>query len=798
MDTVSEKTKNQEQSLQALQWPVWIDFVKSLCATPQGRRFVQAWRPFGQKEAAHQRQQEIEEVAFIHQEQGLLHLQGLTDWEDMFLFLDKGEVLAGTALQALAHTAKHLQSVRNAVARYKARCGHLWKFMAEIPETFAFVSAVEHMLDEQGLLRDQASPRLFQIRQHIAREQQLWEKHAQQLFDTPGLTTAFQERYITQREGRYVIPLRAEAQAALRGMVVDRSASGATVFVEPEALIEGNNRLRLLRLEQHKEEQVLFQQLTDQVRAEQDALQHAQQAMAHLDGVQAVADWMSQKDWKFIPFADEKQTALDLRGAQHPLLCIQSQKVVPNDVALSLGHGLVISGPNAGGKTAYLKMMGLLVWMHQAGMPVPVHVGSQLPWFQQVWVEIGDQQNLSAHVSTFSAHVKHLREMAESSNDKDLVLIDEISMGTDPEQGAALARAYIEYLLARGITVVVTTHDPSLKWLAAQDPRVRNASVGFDLKHMQPTYRLVWDVPGASETFAVAQQYGLSPEIMTRARQLLREEWVQAEAVLRTLGDQHTRLQQREREAERALEGARQREQQAEAERQAFQEARRRLRQEAADEVIRTLQQTRREVEQLRRSLRQQSEKPLPSTKIQEARKQLGQWSQEVGVLRVKEEQASSRSEPVSLQPGTTVYVLSLQRSGVVLSPPENGWVWLQVGTWKMHKPVTDVSAVHPRREQQKLVSLPLPAPTPVVVQTISNTVDVRGQRAEEATTAVEKFVDQALRLRTDVVFVIHGHGTGALKQAIRHRMLSFPGVVRITPAEPSEGGDGVSILYLE
>lgn len=791
---------DQKRSLQTLQWPLWEAFVKNLCATSQGQRFFQSWRPFSDKEEAQRRQQEIAEMVLVHREQGPLPFQGITDLHEMFVALDRGETLSGMALQTLTRVAKHLQSVRSTLAIHQVQCPSVWDIVAQLPEAFSFVSMVERMLDEQGALRDQASPRLSQIRRQIVHEQHAWAKQAQQLFDKPSLAHAFQERYITQREGRYVLPVRAEAQAALRGMVVDRSSSGATVFVEPESLIEGNNRLRLLLVEQHQEEQALFLQLTEKVRAEQESLERFQQALAHVDALQTVAVFMEQNRWNLIPL--EEKDEVDLRGAQHPLLCIQSIEVVPNDIALVLGKSLVISGPNAGGKTAYLTMIGLLIWMHQAGMPLPVQAGSQLPWFRQVWVEIGDQQNLSTHVSTFSAHVQRLREISKNATSQDMVLVDEISMGTDPEQGAALARAYIEHLLSRGISVVVTTHDPALKWLATQDSRVRNASVGFDLTHMRPTYRLVWDVPGASETLSVAQQYGMPHEIMARAKQLLREEWVQAETVLRTLGEQHTRLQQREREVTEALIGAQKREQQAEAERHALQETRHRLRQEASDEVVRVLQQTRREIEQLRRSLRQKNDQTSTATQIQEARRQITQWSQEVGALRTAEqEKVSERSEFVPLQRGTSVYVHSLKRTGVVLSPPENGWVWLQVGTWKMHKPLTDV--VVENRPQQVQVHKPSPSPSigsisVVAVQTASNTLDVRGQRMEEALLAVERFVDQALHSHKDAVFVIHGHGTGVLKQAIRQHMLDFPGVVRITPGGPTEGGDGVSILYLQ
>ena len=489
-----------------------------------------------------------------------------------------GATLDGLALAAIGGTLGAVERLTAYGARIATGAPTLGARLRELPRCRQLAATLACALDPDGRLRDEASPRLHAIRRQLQRLRTTLQARLETLLLDPTLAAALQDRYVTVRNGRYVVPVRDEARRTLRGIVHDRSASGATLFVEPEAVIELNNQLTQRTLEEREEERRLLSELTREVRA------HLAQLDALVDGLGALDLAFARAALAERLHASEPDVAdggdVLLRGTRHPLLVAQRWQggppIVPMDLVLPAERpGLLITGPNAGGKTVALQTVGLLALMAQAGCHIPAEAGSRLPCFDQVLAVIGDEQSLAQDLSTFSSFVQQARELLETATARSLVLLDELGASTDPAEGAALGAALVEALLDRGARVVATTHLEPLKVFAETEPRCQNASVAFDAERLEPRFRIEYGQPGPSYALTIGERLGLPAPVITRARAHLGEE-------RRRLEDLLARLRAREREAEaRTAEAARR---EAEA-RQAVAEAREALARASAEEI---------------------------------------------------------------------------------------------------------------------------------------------------------------------------------------------------------------------
>jgi DNA mismatch repair protein MutS2 len=418
------------------------------------------------------------------------------------------------------------------------------------PSLDQLFDVLSHALDPEGKLADLASAELKRLRLEtrnlrahlIARLEELIQKHAALLSD----------RFYTLRDGRYVLPVRSDAHERVHGIVHGTSASGSTIFVEPRSLVMAGNRLKLAEAEQEREEQRILGALSEEIRAAAASVRAAYEALLHAD-LKSASARLAEKLRLTEPQLLDAPRAV-LREARHPVLLIEGRSVVPNDVEAQQGSALVISGPNAGGKTVALKLLGLSALMLRAGLFLPAAEGSQCGFFDPIVSDIGDEQSLTKNLSTFSAHIDHIRRILEVAGPGSLVLLDELAGSTDPEEGAALACAIVERLCEQGAAVAVTTHYEPLKARALSDARLRNAAVGFDPQNFAPTFRLRLDVPGASSALAVAQRFGLPPAVVERARQVLPDQSKHFEALV---GQLQAKLDQAEQQAASLAEDAR-------------------------------------------------------------------------------------------------------------------------------------------------------------------------------------------------------------------------------------------------
>ncbi len=496
-------------------------------------------------------------------------------------------------------------------------------------------------------------------------------------------------------------------------------------------------------------------------------------------------------------------------GARHPLLLVQGADVVENDIALEAGQALVISGPNAGGKTVALKCLGLSVWMSRAGIPVPAQVGSEVGWFAPVLTDVGDEQSLLRSLSTFSAHVQNIGAIIEHAGDRALVLLDEVAAGTDPEEGAALATAVLEALVERGAAVAVTTHYERLKELAAESERYVNASVGFDLDAMAPTFRMTTGIPGASSALSVAARFGIPKSVIERARASISVDAVTREELLRTLSSESARLQAARAELERELGLQRQLSAGAEAERD-------RAREQEKNRLVAEARELTAEVRDARARLRdlkkRMSRGEVESSELKQAERVVNDAARHIAIggdlsRRVQPTPLDSAEIPeAELLVGTRVLVPRLGATAEVVTAPERGQVRVVAGAMKMWLPISDLRRVpgggarqRPKAAKKQTAERPALASRDgfCAVRTRDNTLNLIGKRVDEAVDELDAFVDFMLRNGERAAFVLHGHGTGALKQAVRSHLADHRQVEKSAPAEPDDGGDAFTLFWL-
>jgi DNA mismatch repair protein MutS2 len=702
----------------------------------------------------------------------------------------EGSVLEGAELVLLIpalEAAPRVQAWGRAVRPVAASVAGLTD---DLPRLADLRDALRHALEDDGSLTDRASPRLRQLRQQIRDRRRRIVADLERMLQAEG-DRLFADRFVTVRHGRYVLPVRAEARQRVRGIVHDRSQSGQTIFVEPEALVEANNDLVQALREEEQEAARILAELSAAVRARLGELEGLIEALGALDWLFARAHAAVRME-ATAPAVD-LAGRVALRAARHPLLLAQAWRdpartVVPVDVELSPDRPLLlITGPNAGGKTIALKTLALCALMAQVGCHVPAAEGSRLPVFERLYAIIGDDQSVAENLSTFSAFVKQIREVLAEADGRSLVLVDELGAGTDPEEGAALARAILETLADRGTLVAATTHLEPLRAFASSEPRARNASVEFDTRTLAPTFRLRYDVPGQSYALAIAGRLGLSPELIARAQSHRSTDAARMSQLLAWL-DEATRceaertiaMERRESESTARLAAAR------EAESSAATRARE-IVERAKAEAAALLTDVRRAVsaewERLKRSERSRSG-------LDESRRRL----REVGA-RVAPAPVAPNGEAEPLTPGMAVAAEHLGLRGQLVAIAGDS-ATVRAGSISVRVPVsalrptTDAGVTRPGPARGRQVDAPIRSVAPELM--------LIGRTTDEVQGLVEKYLDDAFMAGMAHVRLVHGKGTGALRKAVRGLLADHPLVDSFRDGEPSEGGAGATVAALK
>ncbi|MGC4068588.1 MAG: endonuclease MutS2 [Polyangiaceae bacterium] len=535
------------RSEEDLDWALMLDRLAGFTSSDAGGRRLRELRPADTWEAAQASMARTSEVLSLSDEGTGLPVDAVPDLGDLLDRLERSVVATGTELRDLSRMLESGQKLRVFAQAQKLKRPHLAEHLFSNPALDKLLERLRNAIDADGSVADRASPALERARTKVKELRQELIAQLKRLLHIHA--DLLQDSYFSEREGRYVLPVRADAHRGIEGTVLDTSASGNTLFVEPRELTGQSNRLRMAISEVSHEEQRILRELSGAARAVVAHLRVAENACIEADVLSALSRFAQKHNARAI--IPEPTQSMRLLLARHPLLASQLSEVVANDLELRSGSVLVISGPNAGGKTVSLKAFGLFALMARAGLPLTVEAESSIGFFPQIYSEIGDSQSIVKSLSTFSAHVLTLASILESSRAGALVLLDEVAGGTDPEQGAALSIAYLEALANKAVTVVCTTHYEALKELGSQRDEFHNAAVGFDVSTLSPTFRLLPDVAGPSTALAVAKRYGIPDAVVARATALIPEASRDREALLEQISAERTNAQSLVRQAER-------------------------------------------------------------------------------------------------------------------------------------------------------------------------------------------------------------------------------------------------------
>ena len=714
-------------------------------------------------------------------------------------------VLAPSEIREIGKTLEAARVLRRFLGSRRSRLPALHESCSTDPTLDALAELLAGAFDADGTLSDRASPRLRELRGEygVSRQRML-----SRLDDLMGKYEGIlQDRYVTEREGRYVIPVRSDAHERFPGIVHSTSASGATLFVEPRAVIPMGNRLKVLEMEVQREEIAVYTQLSSRIGDQLPSVAAAVQALARAD-VRAATGRLAEDLHLVFPEVSNR-AELTLKAARHPLLLLDTadargvvdiDQVVPSDLSISARRAMVVSGPNAGGKTVALKAMGLAALMLRAGLPVPCGHQSVLGIFEVVLTDVGDDQSLTKSLSTFSAHVRNLSRILDDTHDGALVLLDELAGGTDPREGEALAAGMLDSLTARGGAVVVTTHYEGLKALALADDRFENASMGFDLAEMSPTFKMAQGVPGSSSALAVARKFGLPGTVIDRAERFLSREDIQFESVVRKLNDERAALELARANAERREHEAAATLAKLEEELRNARDRERRMISQESEALLGQVRRAREELREVQKTLR--GKKPDQQA-IREAEKSLDRLAARVAIGGDLEPagQRGEHGEPVEVvKKGMRVWVPRLRAEADIIEVMGDE-VRVQAGAMKLVLARTELRLTRddsePKRKAAGVAKGADPGGVEVAVQTSDNTCDLRGLRADDAVSLTITFLDRSINADRRVCFLVHGHGTGALKDVIRRELKESPYVRYFRAGSTGEGGDGVTIAWL-
>jgi len=656
---------------------------------------------------------------------------------------------------------------------------------------------IEKSVDDEGQIRDEASSALKKIRRDLRASQGELIKVLERAMAKLEPHQRVADMSVTIRNGRYVIPVRREAHGAVGGIVHDASATGGTLFIEPPAAVEAGNRIRELQLEEGEEIDRILAEVTERLRPQRDAMLGSLEALIVLDSLVARARFAIDFACHPSELADATAGFTIVQG-RHPLLVAQGIDVVPFDLAMPANERtLLISGPNTGGKTVLLKALGLLSALVQSGIPAPVNNGSTIAIFDDIYADVGDEQSILASLSTFSAHLKNLAEVLTSATDRSLVLIDELGSGTDPIEGAALGGAILEALTTRGTLTIATTHLGALKELATQVGGVVNASLQFDPVGLAPTYRLTKGIPGRSYGISIARRLQLPADVLTRAEERIPVDERRVTALLADLESREKTLTAIEKETGEIAEETRQRSRRLAERERNVRERERELEQASRREARQYLLEARAEVEQTIRELKAASEANQDAAR--EARKRIEELANQHG--RALEEVEHDASESASADAnqavniGDFVEVETLGgRVGRVVEV-RDGEALVAVGAMKLAVPRTALRISTPEAAAPA-VAVNIRGDMPEVHA--QSEIDVRGMRVGEVEDIVMHAVDAAVRADLKTLRIIHGKGTGALRERVAEMLRKESRVTNFRLGAWNEGGAGVTVVELK
>ena len=805
----------QAETLELLEWHRLCQHLSTFAATKLGAIAARHLKLPATKGESRQLLDQTEEVYQLEQKlEAGWSFAGIEDIGGALERAERGGLLSGEELLAVATTLVGVRRLRRTIDSQEDLPA-LAELVATVRTYPELEQEIYRCIDEGGKVANRASSQLTEIRSRLKTiRDQIYQKLQAIIHQH---SKAVQEAVIAQRGddsgvnggGRFVIPVKATHQDRIPGIVHDTSSTGATLYIEPQAVVGLGNQLRQYRRQERVEEEKILKNLTELVRVVVLDLEQLLAAATALDLATARARysrWLEANPPRFLQ--GDGGESIHLRQLRHPLLLWQQHHeqgtaVVPINVQIDPSMRVVtITGPNTGGKTVTLKTIGLAMLMAKAGLFVPATDPVQLPWFEQVLADIGDEQSLQQNLSTFSGHIRRIVRIIEalsspaSSSSPSLVLLDEIGAGTDPAEGSALAIALLQYLADRDFLTIATTHYGELKALKYQDRRFENASVEFDDSTLAPTYRLLWGIPGRSNALTIARRLGLKSEIVEAAKNQVGQVSQEINEVIAGLERERQEQERKAEEASQLLQKTERFYGEVSAKASSLQQRERELKQQQEREVQRGIAAAKAEIAQVIRQLQQGSQTAQKAQKATEALDRIAQQ------YLPQPQQRQPRYHP---QVGERVKIPSLGQTAEVIGlEEEEGEVTVRFGLMKMTVPLTEIESLDGKKADIPAKSSAIPVNPPpstgtkptVALPTSQNTIDLRGSRVTEAEVALEGGIARATA--AGVLWIIHGKGTGKLRQGVHQFLQQHPQVERFELAPQQEGGTGVTVAYLK
>ena len=780
-----------ERNLRVLEFPKIRARMAALATTEMGRACALELMPSSDPFLVRRMQQQTEEASTVLAYNGSNPMAAFTDVRPFLKLAQIGSTLSAKAILQIADAMKASRLVRSALVTDREDTPLLTELSSRLYANRRLEEDIFDAILSEDEISDHASSELNDIRRHIRVLNDRIRDKLNSIVRSPSTVKYLMDAIITMRNGRYVVPVKAECRANVPGIVHDQSGTGSTLFIEPMSVVEAGNELKQWAVKEKNEIERILAAFSAQISPDAELIGDSLENLAEIDMIFARA--ALGRSMNAVPPKLNEEGRVNLIRARHPL--IDPDKVVPSNLWLGSDFTtLVITGPNTGGKTVTLKTVGLLSLMAQAGMQIPAAYGSELAIFDEIFADIGDEQSIEQSLSTFSSHMTNIVDILDHVTENSLVLFDELGAGTDPTEGAALAMAILNRLLESKVRTMATTHYSELKVFALSTPGVENASVEFNVETLRPTYRLSIGVPGKSNAFEISRKLGLPEEIIDSAKEKLSGDQVRFEDVIAN-AEYHRQIAEKERKlAEEAhLETQRLRDE-AEKLRSDLAAHRERDLRKAKDEARRILQRAQRESEQLIADLKKKNSGELKEHELHAMRAKL-QSAIDENAEKI-EVPAGVGEVPKTVQVGDTVELVNLGTKATILTLPDSkGECTVQAGALKLKAKLKDMRTAQPDKPKKQVKSA---SRLHVSARPVETECDVRGCNLEEALMAVDLFLDGAVLNRLRSVSIIHGKGTGILRAGIHKHLKTHSAVKEFRLGRYGEGEDGVTIVTLK
>lgn len=793
----------EERTLRILEFVKIKEKLISLCSSELGKELAAALLPQTQPEEVERMLKETTDAVDFILRRGSPPLGGIHDIRDTLRRVELGTAINPGELLRVADTLRAARNLKNYASEADPRAdesgNHVRDLIASVTPNKRIEDSINAAIISDEEISDNASSTLASIRKRIREEQESLKDKLNSMIHSSKYQKFMQESIVTIREDRYVIPVKAEYRNEIPGLVHDSSASGATVYIEPMAVVEANNNIKQLRIKEQLEIERILRELTGEVAGIIEPLKANMTLFAQLDF--AFAKAKLSLDLKCVCPKLNREKRINIKKGRHPLL--DSKTVVPIDLWIGERFTtLVITGPNTGGKTVTLKTVGLFTLMVQSGLHVPAAEGTEMSVFDNVFADIGDEQSIEQSLSTFSSHMRNIVEILSRADDMSLVLFDELGAGTDPTEGAALAMSILENLHGRGAITIATTHYSELKVYALTTDGVENACCEFDVETLRPTYRLLIGVPGKSNAFAISKRLGLSDDILDRAREFLSGEEIQFEDVLMTIERNRRESEQERLQAESLRLEIEKLKKELEEQKYKLSSQREKLLREAREEARKILLDARKDADNALEEMKQATKLQDEKERRRAAEEAKAKLRGSIGKIEESLAEGLFRRKgfvkpPENLKPGDSVLILDLNQKGTVITPPDkDGEALVQAGIMKINVHVTNLKLIDEQSyEIQRTGSASIGVSK---AMNISPRTDIRGMNVEEAIIILGKYLDDAALAGLSEVTIVHGKGTGALRSGVHQYLKTNHHVKSFRLGQYGEGEAGVTIVTLK